>query len=357
MHESLRHTYPDEKQSFREWTLSQPPKKILIIRFHAIGDVAITLPSCIALKKIFPDAQIDYLTTIISSPLPKSISIFKNVFILSSIQTRKERMIQTISWSKYIAAMKYDLIIDLQRNWMSRIIRKAARPKAWGEFDRYSLIPAGTRVLETFHKTGGNNLVPSYRMEIHEHLLQRAYCLLKEKGWDTESRLIVLNPAGLYETRNWDIQNYISLAKIWRDNERVQFVFIGTERLIQKVKEFEKYFNHEIINLVNTTSLDEAFALLQLVDGMVSEDSGLMHICWISGVPTLALFGSGPHYWAQPLGSHSLFLHSGDLPCGACMEPKCKFGDVHCLSRYTPEFVFEKIYSLIQTQKPRKVTV
>ena len=354
MHNSWDQYVPEEKQSFREWASSDPPKKLLIIRFHAIGDVAITLPACTALRDRFPESQIDFLTTVESAPIPKSLSIFDNVFSTPPIRRRKERLVQTIVWCRRLAALNYDLIFDLQRNWMSRCIRVAARPNAWGEFDRYSRIPAGMRVLETFHNTGFRNLAPSYKMEIHRDLLQRAYNRLRENGWDAQSRLIVLNPAGLYETRNWDIQNYVSLAHIWRAYEKVHFVLLGTARMADKAKQFEKYFHHEAINFVNTTSLDEAVALLQFADGMVSEDSGLMHIAWASGVPTLALFGSTSHYWSQPLGPHSMFLDSSDLPCGVCLKPVCKFGDVHCLSRYTPEFIFDKIYPLVRARKPQK---
>ena len=36
----------DERRSFEPWRSNSPPGKILVIRFHAVGDVAVTLPSC-----------------------------------------------------------------------------------------------------------------------------------------------------------------------------------------------------------------------------------------------------------------------------------------------------------------------
>jgi ADP-heptose:LPS heptosyltransferase len=78
----------------------------------------------------------------------------------------------------------------------------------------------------------------------------------------------------------------------------------------------------------------------------VTEDSGLMHMAWVSGTPTLALFGSSRADWSRPLGN-SRCLNSGDLECGACMEAECRFGDVRCLARYTPERIVGEAEDLL----------
>ena len=71
-------------------------------------------------------------------------------------------------------------------------------------------------------------------------------------------------------------------------------------------------------------------------------------MAWVSGIPTLALFGATRSDWSRPLGEHTFLLDSSDLPCGNCMEAVCKFGDVHCLTRYTPEEVFQHSLNLIR---------
>ena len=59
---------------------SYKPKNILIIRFHAIGDIAITFPYCNALKKLFPDSNIDFLTEEQNKDLPLSLQTFGKVY-------------------------------------------------------------------------------------------------------------------------------------------------------------------------------------------------------------------------------------------------------------------------------------
>jgi lipopolysaccharide heptosyltransferase II len=80
---------------------------------------------------------------------------------------------------------------------------------------------------------------------------------------------------------------------------------------------------------------------------VLSEDSGLMHMAWVSGTPLVALFGSTRSDWSSPLGPRSLLLDSSDLPCGNCMQATCQRGDVFCLSRRTPEEVFSRAVSLL----------
>jgi ADP-heptose:LPS heptosyltransferase len=126
---------------------------------------------------------------------------------------------------------------------------------------------------------------------------------------------------------------------------------LGTGFISGKADVLKEKLGDRLINLVSKTTPLQAFALLQKTELILSEDSGLMHMAWTSGIPTLALFGSTRSDRATPLGKHSLLLHSSDLPCGNCMLEKCRFGNNHCLSRYTPQYIYEKALHLIRSRK------
>ena len=170
--------------------------------------------------------------------------------------------------------------------------------------------------------------------------------------------LVVLNPAGAFETRNWNMHNYVSFARLWL-NEFPQTVFVvmGTSFIASKAEFLKEQLGNKLINLVEQTTPSDAFAILQQAKLVLSEDSGLMHLAWISGIPTVALFGSTRSDWSRPLGEHTFLLDSSDLPCGNCMLEVCKFGDVHCLTRYTPEQVFQHALNLIQKVKKNAQTI
>ncbi len=336
-----------ESQSYSPWQSTSPPERILVIRHHGVGDVAITLPACIALRNHLPHARIDFLTSASISSLLVALPTFNSVLKLEIPTYRIGRFSAAILRGLKLQKEKYDVVLDLQRNWMSRAIRRLSRPRAWAEFDRFAPKPAGERVLEVFQRAGFPEIKPQYRMEIKSNALERAKRLLIESGWNGADPLVVLNPAGLWTTRNWPLEKYIELARLWLAQSNVRFLLLGDSRMTEKAHFIKSQLGSTIIDLVGKTSLGEALAILQFVQVVVSEDSGLMHMAWVSGVPTVALFGSSRHDWSRPLGSHSAVFHSGDLECGACMEPSCRFGDVHCLVRYRPEQVYEATSTLL----------
>jgi heptosyltransferase-2 len=339
-----------EPLSSRPWTWDRFPSRILVIRLHAIGDVAITLPYCVALRQKFPHSQIDFLTYSTCAGLVRSLSVFNTVHSLPFYANRWPRGITVLMWSARLSLRSYDVVLDLQHNWVSTALRRAAHPTAWAEFHRTEPKSAGERTQDVL-KAAGLSVDPAFRMPIASELVTSSEQLLKEHGWDGRSPLVVLNPAGLFVTRNWPLENYLHLAKLWLQRDRVQFLVLGTERIRNQSAYLKSQLQDSLIDLVGCTSLSVAFATLQHASAVVSEDSGLMHMAWVSGIPTVALLGSSRHDWSRPLGPHSSCLHSGDLECGACMQPTCKYGDVHCLARYTPEQVYDTIQTILKTSE------
>ncbi len=342
---------PVEAQSISPWSESFSPVRILIIRMHALGDVAVTFPASLGLRNLHPDACIEYLTSDSAAALVGSLRSFNRVYHIPVQVHPLERLRQAVQWGLLARRRRYDVILDLQRNWVTRTIRRIAAPRSWGEFDRYAPKAAADRVIETFRRTGFPIITQSFTVDIHERLQAEAVTLLRERGYDSGKKLIVLNPAGLWETRNWPLDNYVALARAWLGREQVQFLLMGTERIRAKAMYLLQQVGRSVIDLVGQTTLDIAFAVLQHASAVVTEDSGLMHMAWCSGIPTVALFGSSRHVWSAPTGPHARCLHSGDLPCGQCMESACRFGDVHCLTRYTPERVLELTSQLLSTTR------
>lgn len=227
------------------------------------------------------------------------------------------------------------------------MVRKILRPKAWCEFDKFSANFAGERNRVTINSVGLGSVDIHPRIEITVPE-GKILSLLLSKGWDGESELIVLNPAGYFPSRNWPIENYIKFAVDWLlIFPKTQFVFIGISRIKIKAEELKRQLDNRIIDLTNDTSIAEAFALLKKVKLVLTEDGGLMHMAWVQGIPTIALFGSTRAEWSTPLGDWSVCLNSSDMECGSCLLEVCKFGDNRCLIRYSPAFVVEKAKQLL----------
>jgi heptosyltransferase-2 len=291
-------------------------------------------------------AELNFLTTAENSSLAETTCLFDKVLDLNDGPGRMDRFTGSIRMGMQLARENYDIVLDLQRNIFSRIIRWISRPRSWSEFDRFSPYSAFGRTIETVRLAGIDIEATEFGPLVAKdaETVQMALTSLPKAQPRT---VVVLNPGGLWPTRNWPMQNYISLARLLMRSRNVQFLVIGTERMAERARMLEKALGPSVLNLTGSTSISQALVLIQSADLVISEDSGLMHMAWCSGRPTIALFGSTNHVWSSPLGAQTVTFHSGDLPCGDCESASCVHQDVHCLTRVTPEAVFHAAQQLL----------
>ena len=335
-----------EKINFKAWRKDKAPKKILAVRLHAMGDTVITLPYLQFLAEKYPDAQLDFLTRKETAEIPECLELFHKVYALGGGRTNKLILLHALLLLPKLLMQNYDVVLDLQKNKISRVFRMLLFPKAWSEFDRFSSQSAGERTRLTIEAAGLGSIALGGKFRLKNKNL--GIDKLLAYGWNRTDDLVVINPAGFFKTRNWGIENYIEFCRMWLFQKPAScFLLLGDARIKEKARLIEDSLPGKVINLVNHTSVAEAFSILQKTKFMLTEDSGLMHMTWTSGVPTLALFGSSRSNWSAPQGPYSKCLNSSDLACGACMAAECKYGDVRCLTRYTPQTVVDEAFLLL----------
>ena len=328
------------------WRGVDAPRRILAIRLQATGDVAITLPYLLALGRELPGAEIDFVTRADIADLPVAIQGFRRVYRLGGGRRERSQLLTAAWLAGRLRRHAYDVVLDLQNNRVSSILRRMAQAPAWATFDRHSPVRAGERTRRAIEAAGFclshvEARLPLVRPDAGLEVLSRA-------GWRPERPLLVLSPAGAFPTRNWPLESYVRFARLWLLRRPCQFVVMGLSDASPKAAALKAALGADLLDLTGRTSLPQALGVLQRAALVLTEDCGLMHMAWTSGIPTLALFGSSAHVWSAPMGAHTRCLHSGDLPCGACLEETCRFGDVRCLARHRPEDVANVAEALLR---------
>src|SRR5262249_8999640 len=130
---------------------------------------------------------------------------------------------------------------------LSEIVRKALTPKAWCVFDRFSPFPAGERYRETIRAVGLGTPIADTQLQLKGPNIGAE--ILKSHGWKEGEKLIILNPAGAFETRNLAIENYTSFAKLCQNNfARCKFLAIGTSFISGKADYMKNDLGDQMIN-------------------------------------------------------------------------------------------------------------
>lgn len=338
---------------------SEPIRKILIIRLHAVGDTAISIPACNFIKRNYPGYEQHFLTTAITAGLVGSFGIFSKVFDIgpgfenseteyNGLSKKFKRLVSSVKTGLKLRKNKYDIVIDLQNNKFSRVVRKLTAAKRHSEFEKYTEKSHSERVMDTFNSAGFKNVTNDFSLDVEEQ--QRKICreILLNNGWDGIKKVILINPAGLYETRKWGMENYLGLSQLLINNGYTVLIS-GTEKIKNISAELKSQLGKDLIDIAGITTLKEIPGILSHISGAVSDDSGLFHIAWAMGIPGVLLLGATRSDWTCQPGEHTVCLNSSDLECGNCMRETCKWGDTRCLKRYKPEEVFNKLAGLMNT--------
>jgi heptosyltransferase II len=330
---------------FKRWTKSYPPRKILAIRYQALGDTVATLPYLQSLKHQYPEIELHLITRKEVCAIPKSIELFDKIIVVGGKRNAKLQFILTLFKVPYLWWQRYDVILDLQKHKISIILRKLLATNAWAEYDKYSPISGSERFRLTIEALGlwKIDIDTGFKSYVDAcKILKRANC---KSGHD----IVALNPAGSFPSRNWPLDYYVKFAKLWLEkiNPRTQFVLLLLPAIEEKASFIAQALGDNCINLTGKANQAEAFAILRKCKFILSEDGGLMHMAWVQGVPTLALFSSSRRDWSAPQGNWSDCLDSSDLECGPCALQICKYGDNRCLTRYSPDFVFNRAKELM----------
>lgn len=137
----------------------------------------------------------------------------------------------------------------------------------------------------------------------------------------------------------WPADHYAALARMLqaRHGEPVLLLGSGKERALCETIAAAAPGTCRV--LAGQTPLVDAMALIAASRGLVSNDSGLMHVAAAFGVPQVAVFGSTSPEHTPPLNPRARVLWLKDelgLDCMPCFERTCRYGHYRCLVDVPP---------------------
>jgi len=325
------------------------PKRVVVIRLHAFGDTAITFPLLGALRRRLPYARLDVVTDVRSADLFAAHRDVGRVVSFDSRLPKYPKGAAVLLAALSLRTRKVPAVLDLQRNRWSLFLTRLLAPGAWAGFDRHAPKTALTRYLDAADALGLGRLTPVLAPHARDDLRRAAEERLTRAGWDG-GPLVCLNPAAGWDTRQWPLARWVELGKRL-DARGCRLMLLAAPsvppRFVALKEALGEALRAPLLDFAGQTTAGEALALVAHASLSVSEDSGLMHLAWVQGIPTLALFGASRSAWSRPEGPRTDGVYSEDLSCGACMQPVCARGDLHCLMRVSVDDVEARAASLM----------
>ncbi|MBM3163267.1 MAG: glycosyltransferase family 9 protein [Chlorobi bacterium] len=308
-------------------------KTILVIRLSSIGDIILSTPLLRELAVAFPDARIDYCTKALFAGL---LAGNPRVHVLHT-------PVNPPSGS-------YDLVVDLQNNRRSRrIVRKIRagkvvryRKENWKKWllvrfrmdftgpyrsvpDRYRDALADFRVPGD---TGGCELYPSPE--------ERNYAASLS---DSRNLRLAVCFGAMHASKRYPGQKFAGVLSLLFEALPLQAVLLGgpsdapfAADILQALPE---PFRGRVVDLSGRCTLMQTAAVLERCDGVLCNDTGLMHMASAFDKKLFVLFGSSvPAFGFLPYHAPYELFETAGLRCRPCSHigrDVCPEGHFRCM--------------------------
>ena len=326
-----------------------PNKKILIIAPAWIGDLIMSAVFIKALKK-----HTNSIDILVNSNLINLANLIPGIrkVITSKTEHGKLSLIYRIKKGISLRSERYDECYILTNSYKSAIIPLIARIKKrisyLGEL-RYGLINIIKQPVE--RNLGMVNRYLNLIGQKYNDKVNPVLNIKKNKGlifnkFKFQGKYIVLCPDAEYgPAKRWPINKWLNLATELSQHYKV--VIVGLDITISdKLRPLE---SDTIINLIGKTNLVEAMEIIASSEGVISNDSGLMHVSASLDKKIIALYGSSSPTYTPPLISkEKKDIIYKNLDCSPCFKRVCPLGHTKCLADIKVDEVKNSVTKLFQ---------
>jgi len=317
-------------------------KKILILRFGAIGDVVHTTALYRSLKNHDQEMEIHYVSFKTPSLLIENDPDLQKVHILEG-KTYKH----LINLAKELRKEKFDAFINLQPSIKTKIFSLILGAKKTLTYKKTFKLHAVENFWQTAKPLFKDITLPDeIKIYLQEEAKEKAKSLIQ-----TDKKIIGFNIGAnsARQGRKYPLEHWQVLAKEFIEKYNCKIVLTGSKEDAEEVEKLLE-ISPEIVSFCGKLSLMESAALLQRCDLVISGDTGPLHIATAVGTKVIGLYGSMPILRTGPYGKKHIELKS-DMECIPCNRRKCKFlkkGEqfTPCLLKLSPDLVLNVIDEL-----------
>ena len=316
-------------------------KKLLIIRFSALGDVAMLAPVVRAAAEEHPELDITVLSQ------QRMADLFANMptnVHFAGVDLKKHSLREIVA-----GLGRYDYVADMHGVWRSLYIRMAMRIRgakvrtiSKGRFARFlfthgmahkPLLPMVTLYYEVLYCLGlvrlESDLSP---MRVRNN---------------SEKSGIGVAPFAAHEGKCYPLERMEQVVAMLSERGE-KIVLFGSKAEAEVLEKWAKKYTG-VESVAGKKSLGEELELMQNLRVMISMDSANMHLASWVGPRVVSIWGAThPNAGFLGIGQNESDCIQRDLKCRPCSiygKRKCKYGDYRCMD-IQPETIVAKVCEL-----------
>lgn len=341
--------------------------RVLIVKLGALGDLFFALPAVYAIKKAFPQSQVEWLVT---DGLKEALTGFVAIDTIHTIPGRQLyvtspfQQLKTLWQARDQLAKSYDAILLLHRH-------NGYLPFLWGRGPIFQLRRDPLNALSRLILSGGEDIVVP-PLQQHESLAIRSVtqAAIKSLGggelsgsWIVPPPLSVLpsekifvhfgggaNAKTQFTLKQWPKMDGL-LSELLR-TRREKIVLVGGPEDVSDARAVTQKLDPQetrIINQVGKTPLGELIRQIASAKIFVGPDSGPLHVADQMGIPTVGIFGPTSSVSWGLIGAKSQCL-SEDVSCRPCYQDDGYFPPCHHQHQCMEKLGVEKVSRAISAQ-------
>ncbi len=328
-------------------------KRLLVIRFSALGDVAMLVPVVRALAEQHPEIEITMLSQ------ERMADLFTNMpenVLFHGIDIHK------LSLREIVADIgRFDAVADMHDVWRSRYIRAAMRLR-------------GTHVA-TIHKGRIGKFLLTHNIthkQLETNVLRYVHVLQSLgltgcasdapsiKSRDGHRKGIGIAPFAAHRGKIYPLERMEEVVKMLSERSESsekskksesrekseKVVLFGGGGKEQKILESWSKKYKCVESVAGKYSLAEELEIMRGLRVMISMDSANMHLASLVGTRVVSIWGAThPYAGFLGIGQRTEDCVQQDMKCRPCSiygNSKCKYGDYRCLD-ISPEAIVEKV--------------
>ena len=342
--------------------IDTPRAKIMIRAANWVGDAIMTTPVIRAVRKNFPKATITVLAKPWVIPVYENNPYVDEIMVYAN-KNRHKIGLGTLRLVKDLRGYEFDLAILMQNAFEAGLISYLGCIKervGYRTDGRWFLLNRGIK-LDIALKKG--HLIDYYigilkgaHLADDDRTLDLFLCdsdrefadnFLKQEKFDLSQPVIGINPGATGGTaKRWFPQRYAEVCKILAGKFNVKILIFGGPADVELGEYIAGLSKDCCINIAGTTSLGQAFALIEKCSLFITNDSGLMHAAAALKINQIAVIGSTDFVATAPSNKNSIMVRA-KVPCSPCLKDVCP-NDHECMDKISVDMVMETCKSLLK---------